>query len=98
MQQTQQRAERKTLGDSFYLADRHLHDGVETALRRIQVSGDLLLAHQTVELVSLVGELQDVLVAEGAGAVLVARAGVNEPGGGGADVRHHRLLHKRAKT
>lgn len=94
----QREAQRKTPGDSAYLADRHLHDGVEAALRRVQVSRDLLLAHQAVELFALVGELQDVLVAEGAGAVLVAGAGVDQPGGGGADVRHHRLLHKGAKT
>jgi len=81
-----------------HLADRHLHDGVEAPLRRVQVPRDLLLADQAVELVPLVRQVQDVLVAEGAGAVLVPRARVDEPGRSGADVRHHRLLHERAET
>lgn len=71
-----------------------MHDGVEAALRRVQVSRDVLLADQGVEPLAVVGEVQDVLVAEGAGAVLVARARVQQLGRGGADVRHDRLLHE----
>lgn len=68
------------------------------ALWRVQVSWDLLLTDQPIELVSLVCQLEDVLIAEGAGTVLVSCAGVDEPGWRGADVRHDRLLHKWAKT
>ncbi len=81
-----------------YLTDRHLHDGVEAPLWRVQVSWDLLLTDQPIELVSLVCQLQDVLIAEGAGTILVPCAGVDEPGRRGADVRHDRLLHKWAEA
>jgi len=75
-----------------------LHDGIEPPLRRVQVSRDVLLADQGVELVAVAGQLQDVLVAERAGAVLVARAWVQQLGRGGADVRHHCLFHKGTET
>lgn len=81
-----------------YLTDRHLHDGIKATLWRVKVSWDLLLADQTIELVSLVCQLQDVLIAEGAGTVLVPCAGVDEPGWRGADVRHDCLLHKWTET
>lgn len=77
-----------------YPTHSHLHDGIKPPLRRVQVSGDVLLAHQCVELLAVAGQLQDVLVAERAGAVLVARARVQQLGRGGADVRHDRLFHK----
>lgn len=81
-----------------YPTHSHLHDGIKAPLRRVQVSRDLLLAYQDVELLSVAGQLQDVLVAEGAGAVLIARAWVQQLGRGGADVRHDCFLHKRTKT
>ena len=75
-----------------------MHDGIKPSLRRVQVSRDVLLAHQGVELLAIAGQLQDVLVAERAGAVLVARAWVQQLGRGGADVRHDRLFHKGTET
>lgn len=81
-----------------YLADRHLHNGIEAPLWRVQVSWDLLLTDQLIELLSVVCQIQDVLIAEGACAVLVPCAGVDEPGRCGADVRHYCLLHKGAKA
>lgn len=72
----------------------HLHDGVKASLGRVQVSRNLLLTDQPVELVTLVGQLQDILVAEGAGAVLVARARVLVARRSGADVWHDSLLHE----
>lgn len=77
-----------------YLTDGHLHDGIKSSFWRVQVSRDLLLAHQPVELISVFRQRQNVLVAERAGAVLVPSAGVDEPGWRGADVRHDCLLHK----
>lgn len=56
------------------------------------------MSHQGVELLSIAGQLQDVLVAEGTGAVLVPSTGVQQLGWGGANVRHHRLLYKGTKT
>lgn len=58
----------------------------------------MLLAHQVVELLAVAGQLQDVLVAERAGAVLVTCARVQQLGRGGADVRHDCLLHKGTET
>lgn len=75
-----------------------MHDGVKAPLRRVQISRDLLLAHQVVECLAIAGQREDVSVAERAGAVLVARARVEQLGWGGADVRHHCLFHKGAKT
>lgn len=75
-----------------------MHDGIEAPLRRVQVSRDVLLAHQGVEFLAVAGQFQDVLVAERAGAVLVACAWVQQLGRGGADVRHDCLLHKGAKA
>lgn len=59
-----------------YPTHSHLHDGIKPPFRRVQVSGDLLLAHQGVEVLAIAGQLQHVLVAERAGAVLVACAWV----------------------
>lgn len=59
-----------------YPTHSHLHDGIKPPLRRVQISRDVLLAHQGVKLLAIAGQLQDVLVAERAGAVLVARAWV----------------------
>lgn len=81
-----------------YPTHSHLHDGIEATLGRVQVSRNVLLAHQGVEPFAITGELKDVLVAKWAGAVLVAGAGVQQFGWGGADVRHNGLLHKRAKA
>lgn len=81
-----------------YLADRNLHDGIEASLRRVQVPWDLLLTDQPIELLTIVSQFENVLVAEGACAVLVSCAGVDEPGWCGADVRHHCLLYKGAKS
>lgn len=75
-----------------------MHDGIEAPLRRVQVSRDLLLAHQGVEPLAVAGQLQDVLVAERAGAVLVARAWIQQLGRGGANVWHDSLFHKGTKT
>lgn len=75
-----------------------MHDGIKAALRRVQVSRDVLLAHQGVELLAVAGQLQDVLVAERAGAVLVAGAWVQQLGRGGTDVWHHCLFHEGTKT
>lgn len=75
-----------------------MHDGIKAPLRRVQVSRDVLLAHQGVELLAIAGQLQDVLVAERAGAVLVTCARVQQLGRGGADVRHYGLFHKGTKT
>lgn len=71
-----------------------MHDGVEAPLGGVQVSRDVLLTHQGVEVLAVAGQLQDILVAEGAGAVLVTGARVQQLGRRGADVRHHCLLHK----
>lgn len=76
----------------------HLHDGVEAALRGVQVPRDLLLPHQSVERGAFVSQRQHVLVAERAGAVLVACAWIQQLGRSGADVRHDCLLHKGAKS
>ena len=81
-----------------YPTHSHLHDRIKSSLRRVQVSRDVLLTHQGVELLAVVGQLQDVLVAERAGAVLVARARVQQLGRGGADVRHDGLFHKGAEA
>lgn len=81
-----------------YLTHSHLHDGIKSPLRRVQIPGDLLLAHQGVELLAIAGQLEDVFVAEWTGAVLVTRARVQQLGWGGADVRHDCLFHKRTKT
>lgn len=88
----------KCTGLHTYPTDCHLHDGVEAALRGIQIPRDLLLAHQVVELLPITGEAQHILVAEGAGAVLVAGAWVQHLGRCGADVRHHSLFHKGTKA
>lgn len=81
-----------------YPTHSHLHDGIEAPLRRVQVSRDVLLAHKGVEPLAVVGQLQDILVTERAGAVLVTCARVQQLGWGGADVWHHGLFHKGAKT
>jgi len=75
-----------------------LHDGVKAPLRRVQVSRDVLLSHQGVKRLAIAGQIQHVLVAEWAGAVLVTCAWVQQLGWGGADVRHDCLLHKGPKT
>lgn len=81
-----------------YPTHSHLHNGIEAPLRRVQVSRDVLLTHQGVELLAVAGQPQDVLVAKWAGAVLVACARVQQLGRGGADVWHDCLLHKGAKA
>lgn len=75
-----------------------MHDGIEAALGRVQVPGDVLLAHQGVEPHAVAGQIQDVLVAERAGAVLVARARVQQLGRRGADVRHDGLFDEGTET
>lgn len=89
---------RNTERETAYPTHSHLHDSIKPPLRRVQVSRDVLLAHQGVELLAVAGQLQDVLVAERAGAVLVACARVQQLGRGGADVWHDCLLHKGTKT
>lgn len=81
-----------------YPTHSNLHYGIKAPLRRVQVSRDVLLAHQGVELLAVAGQLQDVLVAERAGAVLVACAWVQQLGRGGADVWHDCLFHEGPKT
>lgn len=81
-----------------YPTHSHLHDGIKAPLRGVQISRDVLLAHQGVELLAVTGQLQDILVAEWTGAVLVACAWVQQLGRRGADVRHDCLLHKGTKT
>ena len=87
-------------GQVTHPTDRHLHDGIKASLRGVQVSRDLLLTDQAVELLPVLSQLQHVLIAEGAGAGVVvgAGAGVQQSGWGSADVWHHRLLHKGAET
>lgn len=75
-----------------------MHDGIKAPLRGVQVSRDLLLAHQGVEFLAITGQLQDILVAEWAGTVLVAGAWVEKLGRSGANVWHDGLFHKGTKT
>lgn len=81
-----------------YTAHGYLHDGIEPPLWRVQVPRYMLLPHQRVEVLAVVGEVQHVLVAEGAGAVLVGSARVQQLSRRGADVGHDCLLDKGTKT
>lgn len=85
-------------GQVTHPTDGHLHDGIESSLRGVQVSRDLLLTDQAVELLPVLSQLQHVLIAEGACAGVVVGAGVQQSGWGSADVWHHCLLHKGAET
>lgn len=81
-----------------YPTHSHLHDGIKASLWRVKVSRDVLLAHQSIKLLAITGQLQDVLVAERACAVLVTCAWVQQLGWGGANVWHHCLFHKGTKS
>lgn len=82
-----------------HLARSNLHQGIQPPFRRVQVSWDVLAAHKLTEQASVLGKAEDVAEAEGRGAGLglLSLTGVLQHGLRGADVWHHRLVHKRAE-
>lgn len=83
--------------NSAYRADNSLHDCIKSCFRRVQVSRGFLFADFLGEQCAVVGQAQDVFVAEGCCAV-VWKTWILQILWRPQNERHHKLLQERTKT